>query len=136
MTSRRTNPFVSRVLIAMTHHRVPVVHRVLQTVLNCDIGCELPKDTRIGHPFGIVIHAGAKIGRNVVILHQVTIGERTLDSTAAAPRIGDNVYIGAGAKVLGDITVGDGARIGANAVVTKDVPPGATVVGYNVISRS
>ena len=76
---------------------------------------------------GIVISDRAKIGKNCTILQQVTIGVRNFHG--GAPTIGDNVLIGAGAKVLGEIFVGNGSKIGANAVVLEDVPEGATVVG-------
>lgn len=66
------------------------------------------------------------IGANVTIMHQVTIGTRDIDESAV---IGDDVFIGAGAKILGKIKIGNGAKIGANAVVIKDVPANATVVG-------
>lgn len=83
------------------------------------------------HPFGIVVTSGAQFGEDVVIGHQVTIGNR--GGVMAAPKIGDRVYIGAGAKILGPVCIGNDAVIGANAVVTKDVPSGATVVGANRI---
>lgn len=73
---------------------------------------------------GIVIAGGAKIGKNVVISHQVTIGR----NRGLAPVIGDNVYIGPGAKIFGGIHVGDNARIGANCIVFQDVPDNATIV--------
>lgn len=73
---------------------------------------------------GIVIAGGAKIGKNVVISHQVTIGR----SRGLAPVVGDNVYIGPGAKIFGGIRIGDNARIGANCVVFQDVPDNATIV--------
>jgi uncharacterized protein VirK/YbjX len=71
------------------------------------------------HPNGIVFHRAAVIGVNCMIMQQVTIGQLASDG---APRLGNNVYVGAGAKVLGPITIGDGASIGANAVVLADVP--------------
>lgn len=79
---------------------------------------------------GIFISAGASVGDGCVIFHQVTIGSNTLrqSSGTGVPRVGNNVYIGAGAKIIGDVAVGDGARIGANCVVTSDVPENATVV--------
>lgn len=73
---------------------------------------------------GIVIAAGARIGRNCSISHQVTIGR----SRNGAPVIGDNVYIGPGAKIFGDIKIGNNVRIGANCPVFFDVPDNATVV--------
>lgn len=79
---------------------------------------------------GIFISYGAAVGEGCTIYHQVTIGSNTLPDSRGqgAPVIGNNVYIGAGAKIIGAVTVGDNARIGANAVVTFDVPANATVV--------
>ena len=79
---------------------------------------------------GIFISGGAKIGKGCIIFHQVTIGSNTLSDTKhpGAPTIGNNVYIGAGAKIIGGICIGDNVRIGANCVVTKDIPANSTVV--------
>ncbi len=79
----------------------------------------------IAHPVGIVVMARG-LGRNVSLITALTIGMR---NTHDFPLIGNNVTVGAGARVLGGIVVGDGASIGANAVVIHDVPPGATMVG-------
>lgn len=79
---------------------------------------------------GIFISQGAQIGENATIFHQVTIGSNTLKDSKnfGAPKIGNNVYIGAGAKIIGGVTIGDNVRIGANAVVTSNIPANATVV--------
>jgi serine O-acetyltransferase len=137
--SRRShpkNPWIinsraAEALIWLTRHRIPIFTRLFMYYLGCDIGLALPKTVFLPHPMGIVIHTGAVIGDDVVIGHQVTIGG--VDLSNAAPRIEDGVYVGAGAKILGGVRVGRGATVGANAVVTKDVPPGATVVGANQI---
>ncbi len=83
---------------------------------------------------GIFVSSGATIGRNCVIFHQVTIVSNTLADSKGqgAPRIGNNVYIGAGAKIIGNVVVGNNVRIGANCVVTKDVPDNTTVVSAPV----
>lgn len=80
--------------------------------------------------YGIFISEGAKIGKNCVIFHQVTIGSNTLRDSAGKgfPTIGDNVYIGCGASIIGNVHIGNNVRIGANCVVTQDVPDNATVV--------
>lgn len=80
--------------------------------------------------YGIFISGGAKIGKNVVIFQQVTIGSNTLrdNENFGSPQIGNNVYIGAGAKIIGNITIGDNCRIGANAVVYKDMHPNSVAV--------
>jgi serine O-acetyltransferase len=79
---------------------------------------------------GIFLSNGAKIGKNCVIFHQVTIGSNSLPDSPGhgAPVIGDDVYIGCGAKIIGNVRVGSNVRIGANCVVTRDVPDNATVV--------
>lgn len=81
-------------------------------------------------PYGIFISRGAKIGRNVIIFQQVTIGSNTLNDSdrTGSPSIGDNVYIGAGAKVIGNVTIGDNCRVGANAVVYQDMPSNSVAV--------
>lgn len=140
--SRRTHPRdvniwngkLSRLLIFLTRYRIPFVSRMVTICLNCDIGIKLPKSVFLPHPFGIVVSSGVEFGNDVVIGHQVTIGNR--GGVMAAPRIGDRVYIGAGAKILGPVEIGADVIVGANAVVTKDVPAGAIVVGANRILKS
>jgi serine O-acetyltransferase len=79
----------------------------------------------IVHKGTIVINRGARIGRNFRVHQGVTVAQ----SAGAAPRIGDNVWVAAGAQILGDVTVGSRSAIAANAVVTRDVPEGKTVGG-------
>jgi serine O-acetyltransferase len=93
--------------------------------LELEIGANIGGGLYIAHPRGVVIVA-AKIGRNCSVIANVTVGMR---NEHAFPEIGDDVFIGAGARVLGNIKIGNGAKIGANAVVIHDVPAGATVVG-------
>lgn len=94
-------------------------------------GLELAPSTPVGgglyiaHPVGCVLHA-ASIGDDVTVIGQVTLGTR---GDGRWPVIGDGVFVGVGARILGGITVGSGAVIGANAVVIADVPAGATAVG-------
>jgi serine O-acetyltransferase len=87
----------------------------------------------------IFISGGAQIGKNCVIFQQVTIGSVTLSDSkgAGAPVIGNNCYIGAGAKIVGNVKIGDNVRVGANAVVHKDVPDNSVVVAgeQKVITR-
>ncbi len=80
--------------------------------------------------YGIFISRGAKIGKNCVIFHQVTIGSNTLKDSLyfGAPTLGDNVYIGAGAKIIGKVFIGNNVRIGANCCVARDVPENNTVI--------
>jgi serine O-acetyltransferase len=129
-----SNSLAARLLIFLSRRRVPVVTRLFMYLMGCDIGLALPKTVFLPHPMGIVIHSNARIGKDVVIGHQVTLGGR--DLTSAAPEVGDGVYIGAGAKILGGVRIGRGATVGANAVVTQDVPPGTTVVGANRLLSS
>jgi serine O-acetyltransferase len=94
-------------------------------------GCIIGRGAEFGpgfvliHSIGVVINGSVRGGANVKIEHQVTVGAERRQS----PVIGDNVFIGAGAKIIGSIAIGDGAKIGANAVVVHDVPPRTTVVG-------
>ena len=78
---------------------------------------------------GVVIGETAEIGDDVTLYHGVTLGGTSLNKGKRHPTLGDRVVVGAGAKVLGAITVGDDSRIGANAVVVKSVPPNSVVVG-------
>lgn len=79
---------------------------------------------------GIFVAGGARIGRNCVIFQQVTIGSSTLADSGSigAPVLGDNCYVGAGAKIVGRVRLGNNVRVGANAVVYRDVPDNCTVV--------
>jgi serine O-acetyltransferase len=91
-----------------------------------DPNATIGRGLSLPHPTGVVVHRDAVIGDNCMIMQQVTIGQL---AESFAPRIGNGVYIGAGAKVLGGVVIGDRARIGANAVVLCDVPADHVAVG-------
>lgn len=98
-------------------------HRFWSVVTGADIpiNCQLGGGLLLTHPIGVVIHPGASIGPNCLILQQVTLVEGV--------KIGGHVDIGAGAKIIRPVSIGNHAKIGANAVVLCDVPEGATAVG-------
>jgi serine O-acetyltransferase len=83
----------------------------------------------IDHGMGVVIGETAEIGDDCTLYHGVTLGGTSWNKGKRHPTLGKGVVVGAGAKILGPITIGDRARIGSNAVVVKDVPPGATAIG-------
>lgn len=93
---------------------------------------EIGGGIRLPHNLGIIISGMASIGENCTIYHQVTIGIDELKSSKA-PVIGNNCFIGAGAKIIGDICIGDNVIIGTNAIITKDIPGNVKVVGTNKI---
>jgi serine O-acetyltransferase len=98
-------------------------------------GIEIHPGARIGrrffidHGMGVVIGETSEIGDDCTLYHGVTLGGTTWNKGKRHPTLGDNVIVGAGAKILGPLTIGKGAKVGSNAVVVKDVPPGATAVG-------
>jgi serine O-acetyltransferase len=126
------NPLAARLLQFACRHRVPLIADFMSTLLNCGIECQLRAPILMPHPYGIFIHRNAAIGSRVTVMHQVTIGNQH-PADPGAPSIEDNVFIGAGAKILGPVRIGHGATVGANAVVTRDVPSHCTVVGANRI---
>lgn len=109
-------------------------YRVLNKAIEISTGISVPASVTIGEGFyighfgQIIFHSKVQAGKNLSVGQGVTIGARGV-GWEGVPRLGDNVYVGVGAKVLGNITIGDNARIGANAVVLHDVPANTTVVG-------
>lgn len=113
-----------------------MTHRVNLNLHGIDIlpGAIIGEGLRIDHPVGIVIGAGVKIGNYCILLQNVTIGTRYVDSKKyndEFPDIGSHVTIGAGSVILGGIKLGDGCTIGANSVILADVPKGTTVMGVH-----
>lgn len=92
-------------------------------------GAKIGKGLFIDHGMGVVIGETAEIGNDVVIYHGVTLGGTGKETGKRHPTVGNNVVIGAGAKVLGPIYIGDNSKIGANAVVLADIPCNSTAVG-------
>ena len=98
-------------------------------------GADLPPTADLGpglaviHPVGVVVAGGVRAGRGLRLHTGAVIGFQVGGDDDAPPVLGDDVMVGAGAKILGHLRVGDGAKIGANAVVVRDVPVGATAVG-------
>lgn len=92
-------------------------------------GATIGKRLVIDHGMGVVIGETSVIGDDCLIYHQVTLGSKDNEMPKRHPTIGNRVVLGAGSKVLGNITLGDDVRVGANAVVTKNVASGSTVVG-------
>lgn len=97
------------------------------TLCNCIIGrgADFGPEFVLIHSTGVVINGSVRGGRGILLEHQVTIGAER----RASPILGDGIFVGAGAKIIGAVTIGDGARIGANAVVLEDVPAHSTAVG-------
>jgi serine O-acetyltransferase len=114
---------------------VPVAPRTLSILSRAWTGVEIHPAARIGHGFfidhaaGVVIGETTQIGNDVTLYQGVTLGGTGFQTGKRHPTLQDNVTVGAGAKLLGAITVGHGAKIGANTVVIHDVPPNTTVVG-------
>ena len=110
-----------------------LIARIHSNLLRSATGIEIHPAAKIGrrffidHAMGVVIGATAVVGDDVMIYHDVTLGARGIGSGKRHPTIGNNVVIGAGARVLGDIKVGEGAKISANMVVTKEVPAKTSV---------
>jgi serine O-acetyltransferase len=129
------NPLRARLLLFFCRRRVPYLSKLFRVIFNSDIYCRIRSPILMPHPYGIVIHSGAVIGRRVTLMQQVTIGGKNPGGESVAPVIEDDVYVGTGAKIIGNVRVGRGAVVGANAVVTRDVPPYCTVVGANRFIR-
>jgi serine O-acetyltransferase len=110
-----------------------LIARIHSNLIRSATGIEIHPAAKIGrrffidHGMGVVIGATAVVGDDVMIYHDVTLGARGIGSGKRHPTIGNNVVIGAGARVLGDIKVGEGAKISANMVVTKEVPAKTSV---------
>lgn len=135
--------------------QIPIIRQILWAIykiffilIQSFLGTSIPAKCRIGKKLilghggeGVIIHRDTIIGDEVTIYHQVTLGSDALDFHSihdrpltdfpdnGAPIIGNRVLIGAGAKIIGHITIGDDVRIGANAVVVHNIPPRAVVVG-------
>ena len=124
-----------RLAHALAKLYIPVLPKLIMTVARWLTGIEIHPDATIGralfidHGSGVVIGQTAVIGNNVTLFQGVTLGGTGKERGKRHPTIGDNVVIGTGAKVLGNITIGNDSMIGANAVVVRDVPEHSTVVG-------
>src|SRR3989475_4209356 len=113
--------------------RIPA--RSLSHVARFLTGIEIHPAAKIGsglfidHGMGVVIGETAEVGENVTLLQGVTLGGTSLKREKRHPTLGDNVVVGAGAKIIGAFRIGDGSRIGAGSVVVREVPPNSVVVG-------
>jgi serine O-acetyltransferase len=114
--------------------RVPILGPALARLSLFLTGVDLHPAAEIGpglliaHGHGLVVGGGARIGADALLLHGVTVGSPSPGRVAQMPVIGDRVFLGAGAKVVGAVTVGDDVAVGPNAVILEDVPPGSRVL--------
>jgi serine acetyltransferase len=129
---------LSRLRDAARRSHIPLAGAALRRAQTALFGMEISRDVELGegvvflHTVGIVIGGDTKVGDRVIFLGSNTLGSI---GKKGYPRIGNDVVIGCGARILGPITIGDGAAIGANAVVLTDVPPGAVAVGIPAVIR-
>lgn len=124
-----------RIAHALWKLKIPFLPRIISQASRFITGIEIHPGANIGkglfidHGMGVVIGETSVVGDNVTIFQGVTLGGTGKERGKRHPTIGNNVVIGAGAKILGNINIGDNVNIGANAVVIRDVPPNSTVVG-------
>ena len=115
--------------------KIPFFPRVISQLARWFTGIEIHPGAKIGsslfidHGMGVVVGETSVIGNNVTLFQGVTLGGTGKERGKRHPTLGDNIVIGAGAKVLGNVKIGENVQIGANAVVLKDVPSNSTVVG-------
>ena len=127
--------FFHRLAHWMWNHGLKLLARIVSHAGRFFTGIEIHPGAKIGpgffidHGMGVVIGETAEIGENVTLYHGVTLGGTSWKKEKRHPTIGNNVVIGAGAKVLGPFKVGDNSRIGAGSVVVHEVPPNSVVVG-------
>ncbi len=127
--------YVHRTAHWLWNHRLNTLGRLISHLGRFLTGIEIHPGAQIGpglfidHGMGVVIGETTEIGENVTIYQGVTLGGTSLEKKKRHPTIGNNVVIGAGAKILGPFKVGDNSRIGSGSVVVKEVPPNAVVVG-------
>lgn len=114
---------------------IPIIPKIIKLIIfliynsNIPYQCHLGRNTKFGYSgISVVLHKDCVIGEDCIIAQCVTVGGQGAGNKGV-PKIGNNVYIGAGAKILGDIEVGDNVIIGANSVVIKDIPNNAIVAG-------
>lgn len=126
---------IHRLAHALWRWRVPVLPRVISHIGRFLTGIEVHPGAKIGsgffidHGSGVVIGETSEIGDDVSLYQGVTLGGTSRQKTKRHPTLGDNVVVGAGAKLIGAITIGDNVKIGAGSVVVTSVPSNATVVG-------
>ena len=124
-----------RISSALLRAEIPVLPRLLSHIGRCTTGIEIHPGAQISSPclidhgMGVVIGETARIGRRCHLHQGVTLGGTSTMRKQRHPTFGDDVLVGAGASIIGAVSIGNGARIGAGAVVVSNVPPHATVVG-------
>ncbi len=124
-----------RLAHALYRHHIPLLPRLISNCNRFFTGIEIHPGAKIGeklfidHGMGVVIGETSEIGDNVTIYQGVTLGGTSLQKVKRHPTLGDNVVVGVGAKLIGNITIGNDTKIGAGSVVVSSVPPHATVVG-------
>ena len=124
-----------RVAHKLNYWKIPLIPRAISNISRFFTGIEIHPAARIGrrffidHGMGVVIGATTIIGDDVLLYQGVTLGGTGNEHGKRHPTLGNNIVVGAGSKVLGNITIGDNVRIGAGSVVVEDVPESSTVVG-------
>ena len=131
-----------RIAHALYQCKIPFLPRAIAefsrflTGIEIHPGAKIGKNLIIDHGLGVVIGETAEIGDDCIIYHGVTLGGVDLNPVKRHPTLKNGVVVGAGAKILGNITVGECSRVGANSVVIRDVPPHCTVTGIPAVIRA
>ena len=128
-----------RVASFFKRHRIPVLgpltarFSLFLTGVDIAPGAEIGPGLMISHGVGIVVGNATRIGSGALLMHQVTLGAPTVARIGQMPTVGDNVVIGAGAKLIGGVSIGDNVLIGVNSIVTEDVPGDCRVIARSGI---
>jgi serine O-acetyltransferase len=127
--------FLHRIAFLLFTLKIPLLPRLISMIARLFTGIEIHpgatinKGFFIDHGNGVVIGETAEIGKNVLLFHQVTLGGTAMKPGKRHPTLGDNVIVGAGAKILGPLSIGNNSKVGAGTIVLKNVPPDAVIVG-------